>query len=111
MNRGIIDQENYKFYDEREWRFIPSFEELGKIPGILQANEYIKEREKFNLMVGTVSLAFNVDNVSYIIVDNDDEVPELINMLNTTFEDKCTAKQLKVLTTKIITKNQIFNDF
>jgi len=108
---GKIDTEHYRFYDEREWRYIPSIETLNGAPLVIPNNEYIKDKDDNNQKLEHIKLEFTVDEISYIIVDSEDEIPEILTVLNQTFEDDCTAKQLKVLGTKIVTKNQIYNDF
>ena len=108
---GKIDTEHYRFYDEREWRYIPNFETLNSAPPVIPNKEYIKDKEENNKKLDHINVKFTFDEISYIIVNSEDEIPEILTILSQTFEDDCTAKQLKVLGTKIITKNQIFNDF
>ncbi|MDV3748674.1 hypothetical protein CMU21_12610 [Elizabethkingia anophelis] len=111
LKTGKINDEHYRFYDEREWRYIPSINSSPGIPPIINNSQYIKDKDTWNEMLTDVKLAFTVDEISYIIVDSEDEIPEILSLISQTFENTCTAKQLKVLGTKILTKNQIFNDF
>lgn len=111
LKHGKINDEKYRFYNEREWRFIPNKEMLGENKKAVLISEYVKDKEKFNKTIEDIYLKFNVENISYIIVNDSDEIPEILELINKSFEDSCTAKQLKVLGTKILTVNQIFNDF
>lgn len=113
LKHGIIDDDNYRFYNEREWRFIPNEETLvekGIIP-LIWGERFLKEKEKYNDEVKDLYLSFNVKDISYIIVDDENDIPEILTTLNEVYEDKCTSKDLKILGTKIITKNQIYHDF
>jgi hypothetical protein len=111
LKHGKIDNENYRFYDEREWRYIPNIEAIGDAPLIIHGDKYNKNKDSFNEKIRDKYLKFEISDISYIIVNDDEDIPEILSIINSDYEEKCTARQLKVLGTKIITKNQIFNDF
>lgn len=106
-----IDNENYVFYDEREWRYVPNEESLKGAKGILNIKDYNNDKKSYNEKLKDIYLNFTVEDISYIIVNKDDEIPEVLEFINNNFQDSCTAKQLKILGTKILTKNQIYQDF
>ena len=109
---GKINSENYRFYDEREWRYVAtSKEDLKEAPSFIANETYIKDKEFHNSKLENCIIKFTYEDISYIIVDEENDIPEILTTLNSVYEDKCTTKQLKILSTKIITKNQIFNDF
>lgn len=109
--RGKINSETYRFYDEREWRYVAQKEELNGVTAILHGSEYKIDKEKFNNKIKNCFVKFSFEDISYIIVDSENEIPEILTLLNDIYEDKCTSKELKILSTRIITKNQIYNDF
>lgn len=109
--RGKINTENYRFYDEREWRYIPTKKEIKNAPLSLQGDQYRIEKEKYNDAISDIFLEFSFNDISYIIIDSENEIPEILNTLNEVYENTCTTRELKILSTKIITKNQIYNDF
>ncbi|MBE7698643.1 abortive infection system antitoxin AbiGi family protein [Tenacibaculum finnmarkense] len=113
LKTGKVNSDNYRFYDEREWRYCLSGEDLKEeeFSAILLSKEYNKNRDEYNQKLIKFRLEFDFNDISYLIVDDESEIPELIKCIENSFEDDCTAKQLKILSTKILTKNQICNDF
>jgi len=109
--RGTVNSDNYRFYDEREWRYIPTIEELDGAPYVVQGIQYSEDKDGYNSKLADKYLKFRHTDISYIIVDSENDIPEILTTLNEVFEDICTSKDLKILSTKIITKNQIYNDF
>lgn len=109
--RGKINTDTYRFYDEREWRYIASSEDLKEEFPVIMGDTYRKDKQAFNDKIKDCLINFSFSDISYIIVDNEDEIPDILKTLNDSFEDLVTAKELKILSTKIITKNQIWNDF
>jgi Putative abortive phage resistance protein AbiGi, antitoxin len=109
--RGKVNDENYRFYNEREWRYVPTKDEIKYATLWIDGKTYIKDKEKYNQKISDCYLKFSHADISYLIVDTDDEIPSLLDTLNKVFEDTATAKELRVLATRIMTKNQIWNDF
>lgn len=109
--RGKINSENYRFYDEREWRYVATDDKLNGAYSRIFGDSYLKDKQVYNDKIKECYLKFTHADISYIILDNDDEIPEILTLLNTTYESISTAKDLKILSTKILTKNQIWNDF
>jgi hypothetical protein len=78
-NREII------FYREREWRWIPEIDEEDVKKGIilrLDPSEYSKIKEKNKLLEENYKLNFSIDNVDYIIVDNQESKKEFGQLLH-----------------------------
>ena len=111
LKHGKIDDDNYCFYNEREWRFVADKDFLGGEKSLIWGDIYIADKDQFNEKIKEKYLNFQFSDISYIIVDDEGDIPEILTTLNEVFEDICTSKQLKILSTRIITKNQIFNDF
>jgi hypothetical protein len=108
--KGKVNSDSYRFYDEREWRYVPSLTELNDGLPFIFGENYVTDKEGFNNKIKDCYLKFAHSDISYLIVDTEDEIPEMLKTLNEVYEDIATSKELKVLSTKIMTKNQIWND-
>lgn len=100
---------NYRFADEREWRYVPPLESdcdpiiplrsLLKSEGKLKANDSIKK----------LKLEFEPEDVKYLIVERDDQRLDLIRHLDNVkgmFDDDTKRR----LTSRILTSDQIKKD-
>ena len=107
-----LEVENHRYSDEREWRFVPSKEELGDCPPYIPIRDFRSDEEKFmrKLKTKNISLNFTIKDVKYIIVSKDDEIEEILALLDETFTDKKDANSLQTLKTRIITTEQILTD-
>ena len=82
------------FYQENEWRFVPSagtlyFEE-----------EFPKERDAANMKIAVNKLDFGLGDIRYIFVDNDREIPELVDFIESKLAHH-KPSDLKILITRI----------
>ncbi|MEL1245822.1 abortive infection system antitoxin AbiGi family protein [Flavobacterium sp. DGU11] len=108
--KGLLKDSKYKFYDEREWRYVPQGKDLAKHGDycMLDNKEYLSDKQNFTGKINRYELKFSIDDISYIIVKDENEIPILINTLSKYFTEN---DKLKILFTKIITSEQIINDF
>ncbi|MFA5404768.1 MAG: abortive infection system antitoxin AbiGi family protein [Ignavibacteria bacterium] len=100
-----------RYYDEREWRYIPpdvDVEPLNKIKSEDGRKNFVtKLNEK--LPKDKYRLKLDSDDIRYIIVRDDDSIP---NVIDTIENEKWLSKtNFKLLLTKFLTKKQIINDF
>lgn len=90
---------NYRFYDEREWRVVPTITETDKaeVMPFLTEEAYQKYKEEHNdsshLEIGVV---FQYDDISYIIVSKESDVQKARDIVG----DRC----------HIFTKDEIVED-
>jgi len=107
--RGSTVFENYKFYDEREWRYIPEIYQ-NKFEGALDKDDYnaykIKHPKKPHLKEG---LTFKAVDIKYLLVQSENDIPKIINFLMT-LQNLGNSKDIQLLLTKIITAEQISED-
>jgi len=94
------------FYDEREWRYAPMkfrvLEEKEATENILKKeNKKMQEDEK---------LIFNAKNIKYIIVREEDEIPEFVDFIEEDLKDKFKMPERKLLVSKLISVQQIRDD-
>jgi len=113
IRKGIVKKENYKFSDEREWRYCPTKIELNGSPFIISNNytDYTKVKDKHNKEISSLRLDFEPSDISYIIIKKESEIPELINHLEHNKGKQYAYQDIRRLTTRIITSDQIINDF
>lgn len=108
MNIGKVPA-NYKFYDEREWRYVPSKEDM-KIQGVdlellIPKEDFEDKKEIFNNKAKQFSLEFDETDITYIIVNKKTEVADMINFMKT------IGIKTPELCTKLISLEQIEEDF
>lgn len=102
--------ENYIFYNEREWRYVPKIMNFDADDVYLDKDQFedVKYRNSKNKEMEKNSLKFNPTDISYIIVKDDFEIErimECIEKLGYSYSDT------KKLISKIQTNHQIMNDF
>ena len=99
-----------KFYDEREWRYIPSDAKIEWLPSetkIEQGLLYAQQQNTENPYLGkAIDLEFQ--DIEYIIIQDIKELAKLIQVLRNKFPDEL---EFQLITTKILTSKQIKKDF
>lgn len=101
-------------YQEREWRFIPKIEN-GKKLITDNDNEFNeiknkKFRKKPHLPDYAVELT-GIENIRYILINNENQRERVINVLNKRFEAKNVIKSILSGKLMIIKEELIHNDF
>jgi hypothetical protein len=106
-NRITKEKENRIFYDEREWRYVPStFPVISKLR--TKSTEIFDKNER---MSKTEKLRFTAKDVKYIIVKNEDDIPEFVDFIEEELQDRFPdPKERKILVSKLISVNQIDDD-
>lgn len=102
---------NYKFYDEREWRIVPDNNILGAALFSISSKAYKSNKEKYNSRISSIRLEFDAKDISYIIVERTDEIPDIIKIVRDCFGKRCTSEQLDILFSKICSTEQIITDY
>ncbi|MBN9283176.1 abortive infection system antitoxin AbiGi family protein [Flavobacterium sp.] len=104
-----------RFYDEREWRFTPSREFLfSKGMKDSYKSEYFidpRKRRALNMKLAKhIKLHFEPNDVKFIIVNRDSEIPEMLKNLENIFGKTASSDDLKLLGTRLISLEQILED-
>ena len=113
--RGGNAIKDYRFSDEREWRFVPCFNE--DFPMALPAEllnsaekadkEYISSAKN---KLEELSLNFQPNDIKYIIIENDSEISEFLDLLRRAKGNKYSYNDIERLMTRILTTEQIVTD-
>ncbi|WP_047444833.1 abortive infection system antitoxin AbiGi family protein [Alistipes sp. ZOR0009] len=97
-----------KFYDEREWRWIPNIAN-DEIPLSIDKKTFndSKTRDIYNEKIcNYYSLKFTPQDIKYLIIKDDSEISSFIEKIES-IKGFYDSKTIKILTTRIFTSNQI----
>lgn len=100
---------NYRFSDEREWRYAPEYS--GDEEMLITIKDFEVDPEKYSNMYNKYRLKFEPNDIKYIIIKDDSEISEVINHLRQANGKKYTFDEIERLTTRILTTEQIMGDF
>jgi hypothetical protein len=102
---------NIRFYDEREWRYVPILD---------SPNKYLIEKKRYlishKVKVANARLAkqfilrIKPDDIQYIVVAKEKDILPMIRHIEI-IKGKYSADEVKILTTKILSAERIFEDF
>lgn len=107
--QGKLENENYRFADEREWRFVPAWNAVWP----LAPAEFMNDEGKKAYLNGEcerISLYFEPNDISYIIVEFEQERDEIIRHIVESKELKYEGGDVRRLTSRILSAEQIAND-
>jgi hypothetical protein len=107
--RGSALIKAVKFYDEREWRYTPEW--TNDTPAWITKNEFenpISLALK-NEQLKSQKLSFEPKDIKYIIVKDESEIYAMIDSLKK-IKSKYDSRTIEILTSRIITCNEILND-
>ena len=106
-NGNVI--KNYRYSDEREWRYVPNKNE-AKI--FVAKNDFKNDTQKNqeNNNINHLRLEFTPDDINYIIINNDSEISDIIDVIKNVKGKNYTYQQVERLMTRILTTDQIETD-
>jgi|SRR6185436_2936469 len=112
---GVLSEKEVLFYNEREWRFLPTQDFFRKhnLKDKYSKDIFldVRKRRAINLtMQKLLKLHFQPQDIKYIIVKSEDEIPEMVENLRDTFKDTATHSALQLLYTRIFSLDQITQD-
>lgn len=107
---GKRKRKNYRFSDEREWRYVPKTDVNAMF---VNADEYKTPEEKaaINSRIETLRLGFTPNDITYIIVQRENEISDFVRILRDVKGKKYSPEEVDRLITRIITIDQILSDF
>lgn len=101
---------DYRFSDEREWRYVPPVEEACEMIVSESWYEHPENKELMDRKLETMRLTFDPNDIKYVIIDNDNEINELVDHLKRVKGKNYTLYDIERLTTRILTSEQIMSD-
>lgn len=104
--------ENVRFYDEREWRYVPRVgSSIDRL--LLRKEEFDDDatRARHDEKLRSVKLSFEPSDIKYIIVRQETEISATIKALREANSEKYDQQVTEILTSEIITTDQILQDF
>lgn len=115
--QGDLIRENktykdYKFYDEREWRFVPNIDSEN-IKWKLDQKEYEEYRGKGKkkTLLSSPILEFDSNDIKYLIVKSNRDIPPLIRKIRSINKLCASSDEADILITKILTVDSLNTDF
>ena len=98
---------DYRFSDEREWRYVPEFTKAFPMMLIQPYHDHhLVNAEK---AIQSESLVFTPNDIKYLIIKDDSEINEFVKFLKYA-KWKYDEKDVERLTTRILTSKQIHED-
>lgn len=111
IRKGKLIDSNYRFADEREWRFVPSYS-IDEIEPLIKDISKIstkKQKDEYNKRISHIKLNFQPDDIKYLIVEKESDISELINHLDYA-KSRFDSEIRRKLASRILTVEQIKND-
>lgn len=119
FKEGKFTGQEYNFYDEREWRFVPvgQLTELGNREK--SARVFLTKEEFLNadmkeyhnmLMADNCTLKFSPDDIRYIFVETENDVIKIIDYLEKEYIKKYPKSDVRLLFNKIISLEKMLSD-
>lgn len=116
FRNDMLSDEEVVFYDEREWRFVPDPEQRTSagLPLSLSKDQFLdtKQMADANATISSrFKLSFEPKDIKYIIVKYDSEILPMIDKVTHIKGPKYSYNDVRLLTTRIISMDQILSDF
>jgi Putative abortive phage resistance protein AbiGi, antitoxin len=109
---GKENKQDIRFYDEKEWRYLPMAENGDKFFLDREIFDNQLKREEENRKIFTRKIDFKADDIKFLVVPNEKEAEKLISQLYQLGNEKrFTSGAITHLTRRIITVEEIENDF
>jgi len=82
-----LKYKNYRFSDEREWRFVPQIEFFDNeiMDFIIDSDDYFNKRGLVDAKLKNMCLDFTYDDINYIIVEKVDQIEKIKKTIVQTF--------------------------
>lgn len=111
LKTSRIERDSYRFSDEREWRFVPSKEELKGAFNYVGSSKYRTEEQKkdANQKLNHLRLTFEPDDINYLFVENESEIAEIVDEVRKANSSQPFSSVERLLT-RIMTTEQIKTD-
>lgn len=110
LNRNGVIEDNYRYSDEREWRYI--LDDKLAVPSIfIKDYDTVEKKDAVNGTLVDFRLEFEPNDISYIIIESEEEISDFIDILRKSKSKKYSMNDIERLMTRMITTEQILSDF
>ena len=106
VNSAPVSKE---FYQESEWRYLARHADIDEFLTQKEYGDDTKKAAANKFAAEKAVLRFTPADVKYIFVRSDTDIPDLVNFINTAL-DRYPSADLKILTTRIVSLEQIEKD-
>lgn len=105
-------QTMWRFYDEREWRFVPNLQGLPFRYGLAkdEFNNRATRDRTHNILWRKTVLRYKPNDIKYLIVEREDEILEMISRIEQ-IKERFATDVVQLLKSRIISSAQIREDF
>jgi hypothetical protein len=110
-NPDDIQHKRIRFYDEREWRFIPKnvIPEIdNNLMTIKEGLKFVREKNELTTFKATTPIKPSITDIEYIIIHKKKEISEVIEKLRILYGE---TKDWEVVLTKIVVAEQVLKDY
>lgn len=113
LERGGKTTKNYRFYDEREWRYVTPWDNEQVEPFLSEENykKYRGNKKSTKPLIPNFHLNFTSRDIKYLIVKSAKDIPKLIRFIGQANNLTQNPDEADILATKILTVEQLNNDF
>jgi hypothetical protein len=105
------EKDNVRFYDEREWRFVPTmsqgFRKLLTKEDFLDEEKHLEADRK---LADSFRISFEPNNIKYLIVRRDEEIVDFLRDVER-IKGKYSDNERELLKSRVISAEQIRSDF
>jgi hypothetical protein len=109
LQRAGAEASRYRFADEREWRYVPSLEELKR--AYVLEKDWPSLGDEASAEIVDFRLSFEPNDIRYVIIRDDFEIDEFVDHLRKVKGKKYTHDDVQRLTTRLVTIEQVKADF
>lgn len=104
---------NVRFYNEREWRYIPDLSEDKNIEDVMCKEDFENKTKlaQENNKLSKYKLKFTPKDIKYIFIKDEREIHPMIQSLRQIKGQKFDPTTIDILVSKILTTKQIGEDF
>jgi len=110
LSRGGEVVKNYRFSDEREWRYTPEYKDCMQMAINTIAYKTEEQKSQINKGIENLRLHFEPNDIKYIIIEREGEISEFVEILKKSKGNKYSYNDVERLMTRIITTEQIKTD-
>lgn len=105
-NDKTID--NYPYYDEREWRYIP---DMNSEKFIINVRNQNVDLDNYNQGTKEFCIKPRLNDIKYLIINSELERIKVLKKIDELFSETMTINDISLLKSKILTCEQIKDDF